>query len=53
MMFHRTLSKFRARFVGAFGLLAALAMTNCCPPALLEHPAEKTDQVSAVEKKNP
>jgi len=42
MMFHRTLSKFRARFVGAFGLLAALAMTNCCPPALLEHPAAAT-----------
>lgn len=52
-MFNFTRSKFRARLFGALGLLAALAMTNCCPPLLLEHPVKKTDQAPAVEKKNP
>lgn len=49
-MLNFTLSKFRARLLVALGLLAAVLMTNCCPPALLNNKIEKPEPFSIAAK---
>jgi len=51
-MLHFTLSKFRARLIGALGLLAAVLMTNCCPPLSMNGKIEKPEQPLATAKSN-
>jgi len=51
-MLHFTLSKFRARLLGALGLLAAVLMTNCCPPLSMNGKIEKPEQPLATAKSN-
>jgi len=49
---HFTLSKFRARLIVALGLLAAVLMTNCCPPLSMNGKIEKPEQPLATAKSN-
>ncbi|GEM_PF-4902736 len=51
-MFNFTLSKFRARLLGALGVLAAILMTNCCPPATLNGKIEKPNRPVVAAKSN-